>query len=250
MPGSKPGVGYKQIADDLRARIERGDLQPGDRFPSESEVMAEFKAGRETVSKALRALQDAGLIVRRKGAATRVREFAPIRRSANKRLSKSTWGAGLSMWSLDVRDVPLDVTDLRVSRVEASAKVAEALDISRGAPVVKRRRSYVLDGKVVLIAESHIPADLADGTPIAEEDTGPGGIYQRLADIGHGPERFKEELRARMPTKAEAVQLELLPGTPVICAIRTAIAADGRVVEINDMRLDAGSFIMDYVIDA
>lgn len=33
----------------------------------------------------------------------------------------------------------------------------------------------------VLLAVSYIPADIADGTRIAELDTGPGGIYARLA---------------------------------------------------------------------
>ena len=29
---------------------------------------------------------------------------------------------------------------------------------------------------------------------MAERDTGPGGISSRLADIGHGPVRFTEEV--------------------------------------------------------
>ena len=33
-----------------------------------------------------------------------------------------------------------------------------------------------------------------------ERDSGPGGIYSRLADVGHGPVRFTEEVATRMST--------------------------------------------------
>jgi GntR family transcriptional regulator len=242
--------GYKEIADELRARIERGDYQPGQKIPSESEVMAEFDAGRETVTKALRLLKDLGLTVSSQGKPASVREFKPIRRSANERLSKEVWGAGTSMWSVDVRDAKPQVVNPRVERIEAAARIAEALGIRRGTPVILRRRHYALNGKPVLMADSYIPADLADGTPIAEVDTGGGGIYARLDDIGHGPVRFKEEVRARMPLRTEASLLRLDPGTPVICIVRSAFDAEGRIVEINEMTLDGGSYILDYVIDA
>lgn len=248
MAGSKRG--YKEIADELRARIERGDYQPGQKIPSESEVMAEFNAGRETVTKALRLLKDLGLTVSSQGRPASVRELKPIRRSANERLSKEVWGAGASMWSVDVRDAKPQVADPRIDRIEATPRIAEALSIQRGMPVILRRRYYVLNGKPVLMAESYIPADLADGTPITQEDTGAGGIYARLSDIGHGPVRFKEEVRARMPLRTEASLLRLEPGTPVICIVRSAFDAEGRTVEINEMTLDGGSYILDYVIDA
>jgi GntR family transcriptional regulator len=248
LAGSKRG--YKEIADELRARIERGDYRPGRKIPSESEVMAEFKAGRETVTKALRLLKDLGLTVSTQGKPATVREFKPIRRPANARLSKEVWGAGTSMWSVDVRDAKPQVADPKIERLEASPRIAEALGVQRGDPVILRRRHYVLNDKPVLMADSYIPADLAEGTAITQEDTGAGGIYARLNDIGHGPVRFKEEVRARMPYRSEASLLRLDPGTPVICVVRSAFDADGRTVEINEMTLDGGSYILDYVIDA
>lgn len=248
MAGSKGG--YKEIADELRARIERGDYQPGQKIPSESEVMAEFDAGRETVTKALRLLKDLGLTVSSQGKPATVRQFKPIRRPANARLSKEVWGGGTSMWAVDVQDAKPKVAGLSVTPLEASPRIAEALGIQRGGPVVLRRRHYVLNGKPVLMADSYIPADLADGTLITQEDTGEGGIYARLNDIGHGPVRFKEEVRTRMPNRAEASLLQLQPGTPVMCVVRSAFDSDGRTVEVNEMTLDGGSYILDYVIDA
>lgn len=248
MAGSKRG--YKEIADELRARIERGQYGPGDQIPSESEVMAEFSAGRETVTKALRLLRDQGLTVGAQGAPARVRDFQPIRRFANERLSRDVWGGGTSMWAVDVRNVKPKVAGLEVDTFEASARVAEALGLRRGDSVVRRRRHYVLDGRPVLMSDSYIPLDLAEGTAIMQPDTGEGGIYNRLKDAGHGPVRFKEEVRVRMPNSRELAVMELGPGTPVACVVRTAFEEGGRAVEVNEMTLDGGSYILDYVIDA
>jgi hypothetical protein len=87
---------------------------------------------------------------------------------------------------------------------------------------VIRSRRYSLNGRPVETAVSYIPADLASGTPIAEPNPGPGGIYARLEDSGHVLERFTEEVAARMPTPDEARALALPPGVPVFRLVRTA----------------------------
>jgi len=74
----------------------------------------------------------------------------------------------------------------------------------------------------VQLARSYVPLDLAAGTRIEEADTGPGGVYARLDELGHGPVRFRESVRARMPGPEEQTALELPSGTPVIEIVRVA----------------------------
>jgi GntR family transcriptional regulator len=246
----REGIGYEAIADEIRAKIASGEYPPGHKIPGEKDIIAKYEVGRETAYRALQLLRDEGLTESRQGAPTRVRAFKPIRREANKRLSSEVWGAGTSMWDVDVRDEQPDVIDPQVERLEASAKVAAALGIRRGDPVIRRTRRYALQGKPVLRAVSHIPADLADGTPITEINPGPGGIYARLADAGHAPVVFREEVRSRMPSTEEKTLLKLDRGTPVMALIRTAKDDSGRIVEVNEMLLDGASYILDYVIQA
>lgn len=59
---------HARIRSDIEQRIMSGALNPGDRIPFEHELMAEYGCARMTVSKALSALADAGLIVRRRRA--------------------------------------------------------------------------------------------------------------------------------------------------------------------------------------
>ncbi|WP_067794223.1 GntR family transcriptional regulator [Actinomadura formosensis] len=52
----------RQIADAIRARIESGDIPPGRRIPSLTELEAEYDVARDTLRKAVRILKDAGLV--------------------------------------------------------------------------------------------------------------------------------------------------------------------------------------------
>ncbi|GAA0454027.1 GntR family transcriptional regulator [Streptomyces stramineus] len=250
MTGKKrdDGARYEEIADELRARIDSGQYAPGDRVPGENEIMTTFEVGRDTAWKALQVLRDQGLTETRQGAPTRVRKFERIVRPANKRLSREVWGDGKSMWSVDIVDKRPTPLDVEVQRVELDARIARMLGMEAGLPAVRRSRRYAIGAKPVMRAVSHIPADLADGTPIAEVDTGDGGIYGRLKDIGHAPTLFREEVRSRMPTKAEKDWLDIKRGTPVIEIIRYAAEESGRIVEVNEMILDSSSYVLEYVI--
>jgi GntR family transcriptional regulator len=107
-----------------------------------------------------------------------------------------------------------------------------------------------LDGKPVLVSVSYLPSKIAKGTAIAQDNTGPGGIYARLRDLGHAPVRFREDLRARMPSESEIARLALDPATPVVDIARVAYSDTGQPVELNEMTADAASYIFRYGFDA
>ncbi|MGW7349939.1 GntR family transcriptional regulator [Streptomyces sp. NPDC054784] len=235
----------RQIADDLRARIESGELQPGDRLPGEPSLVKTYGVAKMTANQALKILVSEGLAASRPGSGTYVREFRPIRRVANDRLSKSRRDAGHSIWSADVDRRPL-VTDVRVYEAEVPRQIGRLLHLEPGAPVIVRSRKFVVEDRPVQIATSYLPAELVRDTAIAQPNTGPGGSYARLAELGAEPVAFSEELRARMPSEEERTALHLTAGTPVLEICRTATTEDERPVEVNQMLLDAGSYVLEY----
>ena len=81
--------------------------------------------------------------------------------------------------------------------------------------LIRRRRMYASDEPMQL-ATSYIPWLLAEGTQMAEPDSGPGGIYSRLADIGHGPVRFTEDVSTRLATPEESSFLRLPTPAPIL----------------------------------
>jgi GntR family transcriptional regulator len=243
---------YRQIADHLRAAISKGRLREGDQLPSEVALMNHYGVARMTIRNALRVLQDEGLITAEHGRGVYVRAKPPVRRLASDRFAQRHRKEGKAAFLAEAEqsEARPTVDMIKVSESRPSADVAERLGLADGDRVVIRSRRYSLDGKPVETAVSYIPADLARGTPIAEANPGPGGIYARLEERGHTLARFTEEVSARMPAPEEARLLSLSPGVPVFRLIRTAFDSDGRAVEMCDTIMAADAYLLAYELPA
>ena len=58
---------YRRIADDLRRRIESGELGPGAQIPTEIDLQDQYEASRNTVRDAIKSLIALGLVITRPG---------------------------------------------------------------------------------------------------------------------------------------------------------------------------------------
>ena len=207
---------YRQIADHLRASVARGHLRSGEQLPSESQLMEHYGVARMTIRNALRVLQDEGLITAEHGRGVYVRARPPVRRLASDRFAQRYRKDGKAAFTIEAEHAGArpSVDMIKVSEGHPTPDVADRLRLADEDRVIVRSRRYSLDGRPVETAVSYIPADLASGTPIADPNPGPGGIYARLEESGHTLERFTEEVTARMPTPDEARALALPPGVP------------------------------------
>jgi GntR family transcriptional regulator len=241
---------FRQIADQLRSAIRDGHLTEGDRLPSEAQLMDHYGVARMTVRNALQLLEMEGLTRAEHGRGVYVRTRPPVRRLASDRFARRHRKAGKAAFTAEAEQVgaQADVDMIQISEMIAPPEIAERLD--HAGPVIVRSRRYSLDGTPVEAATSYIPADLAKGTPIADPNPGPGGIYARLEDLGHTLERFTEEVSARMPTDAEARLLAMMPGVPVFRLIRTAYDLEGRAVEVCDTIMSADAYVLNYELPA
>ena len=70
MQRSTPQPPYARVKQYLKDALEAGRWAPGAQMPSEAELVAQFGVSRMTVHRALRELQDAGLITRLQGVGT------------------------------------------------------------------------------------------------------------------------------------------------------------------------------------
>lgn len=85
MAQASPRGRYRDIANALRQDIENGEL--GERLPSESKLMEEYRVSRDTVRRALKALADEGLIRSVPGVGWKAVEGAAADRPLSERLS-------------------------------------------------------------------------------------------------------------------------------------------------------------------
>lgn len=239
---------YRQIAAALRAAIAAGQLVAGDRLPSESELVERYGVARMTARQAIQELRTEGLVVSEHGRGVFVRSAPVVRRLAAERFARRHRERGKAAFSVEAEKTGYSarVDRIKVYEGPAPAEIAERLGLAPGETVVIRDRRYLANNEPIETAVSYIPADLARGTAIAEQDTGPGGIYARLEESGHTLDRFREEVGARMPTPDERRALQLSPGVPVITLVRTAYDTQGRAVEVCDTVKAAYAYVLEY----
>lgn len=242
---------FRRIAADLRAAITRGEYRPGHQLPTTRTLMGRYGVARQTAGNALHLLRAEGLITTLPGGGTYVRERQTTRRLARTRLSRAEREAGRGPFTSDAAHAGF-APEVRVEiRYEpADERTAQLLQLEPGAAVLVRDRLMLADGRPAQLATSRLPAELVRGTQIEDPDTGPGGTYARLDELGHGPDRYEELISARMPDPAEASVLQLTGGIPVILVTRTAYDRELRPVETNDMTLAADRYELLYELPA
>jgi GntR family transcriptional regulator len=220
-----PRARYQQIADRLRDQITNGRYGPGERLPSEPDLIEEYQASRNTVRLAIALLTNQGLVVTRQGLGTFVQQPTRPFTALLSRVNVSPGGhyadTGLPVVGAAASQ-PETARSTVVETGEASASVASSLDIKQGDQVVIRRSQRFLGETPWLLVASFFPMDLASGTALEQAGTIEQGSIKLLADLGYPQQGFRDEIAARMPDAREFEFFGLTTGTPVIVVGRTA----------------------------
>ena len=219
---------YQQIADRLRDQIASDVFGPGERLPSEPDLVEEYQASRNTVRLAIALLTNQGLVVTRQGLGTFVqqptRPFTALLSRVNVPPDGQHADTALPVVGA-AADQPEQGRSMVVERTEASASVAAALDIKPGDPVVVRRSQRYLGDVPWLLVASFFPVDLASGTALEQAGSIEEGSIKLLAGLGYPQVGFRDEIGARMPDSREFEFFGLTTGTPVIVVGRTSYGA-------------------------
>jgi GntR family transcriptional regulator len=226
---------YQEIADRLRDQIDSGALQPGERLPSEPDLVQTFDASRNTVRLAIALLTNQGLVVTRQGLGTFVNEPAVPFTALLSRVRTPPAGQGVARIHPEVAPIHPEVSNtdaeaetsrLMVEQSPASPSVAVKLGISPGELVVVRRRNGTIGGVPWMMMASFFPLDVAVGTPLEQAGDIPGGSIKLLAELGYSQLGFVDEIGARMPNTREFAFFGVSTGTPVIVVNRTSYTQD------------------------
>lgn len=245
-----PESRFRQVADLLRASIKSGEYPPGSTLPSEPKLAAKFETARATVNRALTILRSEGWIRTEHGRGSIVNELPVIKRNSMSRQTRAVREADGSRGAFDgeLRALGLaSKSSLRsVGPVPAPADIADALGVSEGDQVLTRDRLMSVNDIPVMLSTSYFPLEVAGGTQLEQEDTGTGGAYSRLADLGHAVTEFTEDIIVRPPSADEARLLRMDPDQRVFEVVRSAVTADGRTVEVNRMVKPAHQWKLSY----
>ncbi|WP_437082263.1 GntR family transcriptional regulator [Streptomyces sp. enrichment culture] len=251
--GGKAVPRYLQIAEDIVQQIRAGALQPGDQVPSEAEMVERYGVSGGTIRKAMTEIRASGLVDTRHGKGSYVKARPPVRHRSSDRFRRSLRRGGKAAYLAESEQsgATAKVSVIFIGPMEAPEDIAQRLDVEPGTQILARRRLYFRNGTPVETATSYLPWDVVKDIPeLFAENPGGGGIYARLEDHGHVFAEFVETLQARPAAKAEASELALSPGAPVVHLLRNAVTETGRVVEVCDTLMAADQFVFEYRIPA
>jgi len=239
-----PRAVYQRIADDLRAQILRGDLEPGSPLPSEATLVHQYGSSRGPVRQALNLLRSEGLVDGYQGRGVFVRRRPSLRRLS---IDGVTNGAREQQHPTEELGGQLEVR--RYAPITAPAEVAERLGLPEGARVLARSFRFIVEGRPAQLSDSYLPYDLVQGTPI--EDPGnepwPGGTLAQLRSLGIEVREITEDVATRTPTTDEMQELGLRPGMPVFEVTRTIHATD-RPVVTSRLVIAGDRYVLSYRI--
>jgi GntR family transcriptional regulator len=239
---------YRDIADELREQIERGDLPPGSKLPFTEDLMARFSASKSTVRAAVDVLAQEGLVVarRRYGTVVRDRRTVRIPLSRYRRSLESNGQRGPFEAACEAQGLSGEMKTVDVGRVH-DPDVAALLGVTSGDALVIRRRQALIDRQVVQFQDAWYPLDVAQAANLERREKIEGGVYRALMAAGIPAVEADERVGARLPTQDEAEQLGIGAAAPVLTIERVSRSADGRPIEV--LRVVAAGDRMDLAYE-
>ncbi|MCU1454801.1 MAG: putative GntR family transcriptional regulator [Acidimicrobiales bacterium] len=206
-------IRYREIADELRRRVEGGEFSAGRLLPSEAELSGAYSASRVTVRKALEALRAEGLVDARQGfgwfvAGETVRQ--PLARLAT--IEAQLEGSG--------RRSERRILDFGF--VRAPARVRRVLGVDK---VLQVRRVNLADGDPFARVTVWCPEAL--GAELSRAQVQQRSFYDLLPVTLGGA---VQTIGAAAADERDAVLLEIPVGSPVLVCERITSELGGGAI--------------------
>jgi GntR family transcriptional regulator len=206
---------YRQIAEDLRQKIDTGELpdQPDGPLPSEAELKNDYGASRNTVRDAVKWLINGGLIETRPGQGTfvvpKVKPF----------VSTLTGDPGTGETGVYIAEVTAggrkpETPELHVAVVSATADLADALRVGEGAQLVSRHEPRFIDGTPWSRQTSFYPMALVDSGArrlMEDKDIEEGAVAYIAKECGIQQAGYRDTIAVRVPDDDETAFFKLPP---------------------------------------
>ncbi|WP_103350588.1 GntR family transcriptional regulator [Amycolatopsis sp. CA-128772] len=225
----RPEPPYLQIAGRIRDDILSGRLQEGDAVPSAREIARTWAVAMATATKVLATLRSQGLVRPVRGVGTVV-DRGGLHRTARDRTAASARTGRIYP--------PGHYAVIRSAGLEpAPERAAAALGLDLGAPAIRRRRTtYGSDSQPLSTSTSWFDGELSAKAPalLVAERIVEGTAAHAAARLGTTIATTQERHAAGRAGEAEAAELQLPAGSPVLLGRSTFLAADGTVVEYGE----------------
>jgi GntR family transcriptional regulator len=242
---------WRQIAEDLRQKIETGQLgADGKPLPTELELREQYKASRNTIRDAIKWLVTRGLVYTRSGQGTFVsRQVEPF-------VTVLSPEAGMdenNAFTTEVlnRSRKPEVSVPRVEIQRAAGLAADELRLADDTMVISRHQQRLIDGVPYSRQTTFYPMRLVEegATRLLQAEDIPAGAVGYLRDeFGIEQAGWRDRIRVR-PPDADETGFFGIPddgSTPVFEIIRTGYDESGQPLRVTVTTYPAGrnQFVM------
>lgn len=223
---------YRQIAEDLRAQIESGALEPGQQLRTELELRDLYGASRNTVRDAIKWLINLGLVETKPGQGTFVvKKINPFVTT----LSGDRTGLGTDEGVRKRDEISRQKRVLTTSPVQVEIQadkdeIAAALRLKPDTEVISRHERRYIDGTPWSMQTSYYPATFADqgaerlrGARNIDEGT----VQYLKESLGIFQKSYRDWIIVRTPNPTEADFFSLPPDGRIPMFEITRTAFDG-----------------------
>ncbi len=205
----------------LRERIARGEVGPHARLPGEPSLATAFGVARVTVRRALDQLAREGLVERRAGAGTFVRE-----RGLAEPMVADLADVFAYLQAMGART---GVRLLAFAYEAPPAAVAEAMRLGLGTRVQRSERVRLIDGEPFSHLTTHVPERI--GLTYTEADLAETPLLTLLERSGVVVARASQTISATLAGPEVARALGVDVGAPLLALTRVVFDAAGECVE-------------------
>lgn len=151
--GKNMSTAYNQLAQSLRDNIISGKWQTGRKIETERELCGRYGFSRITVRRALRALEEENLVVRRQGLGT----FVNVRPRRKIPIIKGDFTRSVLKYAPNIKRKIIEQKQCR-----AGNDLAKELGVPSGETIVLVRRLDILDNRPTALDEVVVPLRYAD----------------------------------------------------------------------------------------
>lgn len=213
---------YEQIRIFLTQSLVAGEWKPGDMIPSEVELAARFNVSQGTVRKAIDALANENILVRRQGKGTYV---------ATHREEKSKLRF-LRLTSAEGQKELLESKLIACQRRRADAAIAQLTGLKIGTAIIEIKRLLFFSKRPVILDEVILPAKYFRGLNANRINEHNGSLYSMYETLyGIPMVRASEKLTAVMADTEQAKLLEIDDGYPLLKIARVAFTYADKPIE-------------------
>jgi GntR family transcriptional regulator len=227
---------YRRIADELRHKIESGELPPGSQLATEADLVNQYEASRNTIRDAVKWLMSRDLVETKPGQGTFVKEkIAPFITTLSEDPETGFGGGeGIAYMSeVTATNRTPRASEPQVEVQLAAGETAIELQLDGNTPVVSRHQQRYIDNKPWSLQTSFYPMDLVERGAlllIRPANIDPGAVAYLRNSVGIEQKGYRDRITVRPPNKVESLFFELPDDGRVAVFVthRTAFGKDGK----------------------